>query len=310
MYTKIVWHKVLTECQRLLFKAIHEEMNDLHMIIHPKYKYVPKPHEPERQQSPVANGEQLSAVPSSSSVSSQSTQAKHANADANADSRPAKRQCLATEKTAAAAQQVITIPEDVPNAAEGSGLDGPHHMGYHSAGNVSTVAPFNNPPPAPVDQSDPYGFSLQLQQQYPEDLQLAVHQAALKPPSFTNHLNESTGFSYNLPSATLSQWSDPYNCLLPPPADPTSSEMDPSLVVDSFDVNNQYAEAARSSNTAAALALPEAPIPEDDSGSLDYLFYEMPEDNSNSLDSLPVEIPEDDSESLDDLVLDDIIVID
>ncbi|KAK7203427.1 hypothetical protein BZA70DRAFT_283672 [Myxozyma melibiosi] len=164
MYTKIVWHSVLTEDQRDLFQEIYNEMNKIHSIIHPKYKYVPKFRAPGHHQPPAENGEQSGAVKSSPSVSSQISQAKHAYADANADSRPAKRQCLAMEETTVAAQLVTSMPWGVPDTVAEDYFNGPHHMDCRYAWEESTVAPFYDPTLAFADQSDPCALS-----QLPQD---------------------------------------------------------------------------------------------------------------------------------------------
>ncbi|KAK7202700.1 hypothetical protein BZA70DRAFT_284715 [Myxozyma melibiosi] len=92
---EIIWFKMLTPSQREMFQMLHDEMRAVFYIVHPEH--APPSYDPEHQQTPVENNEQLGAVGSPLSVSSQVNPAKRvADTDADADLRPVKRRrCLA-----------------------------------------------------------------------------------------------------------------------------------------------------------------------------------------------------------------------
>ncbi|KAK7206017.1 hypothetical protein BZA70DRAFT_271063 [Myxozyma melibiosi] len=90
----IVWFKILTPSQRKMFQMLYDEMRAVFYIVHPEH--APRSYDPEHQQTPVENNEQLGAGGSPLSVSSQVNPAKRvADTDADADLRPVKRRrCL------------------------------------------------------------------------------------------------------------------------------------------------------------------------------------------------------------------------
>ncbi|KAK7206458.1 hypothetical protein BZA70DRAFT_276674 [Myxozyma melibiosi] len=94
MCREIIWFRMLTPSQRKMFQMLHDEMRAVFYIVHPEH--APPSYDPEHQQTPVENNEQLGAVGSPLSVSSQVNPAKRvADTDADADLRPVKRRrCL------------------------------------------------------------------------------------------------------------------------------------------------------------------------------------------------------------------------
>ncbi|KAK9383512.1 uncharacterized protein V2V93DRAFT_362020 [Kockiozyma suomiensis] len=97
-YTSVIWKRVLTEVQREVFRIMGDEMDQIHRIVHPTYKYNPRrstvdveEFDSSDQTSPgVCNSSRRSSTESrsrrSSTESSQKPSFKRKQADTNADS--------------------------------------------------------------------------------------------------------------------------------------------------------------------------------------------------------------------------------